>query len=112
MTRAARLLGVSLAALRRRIWWRREKGFLVVDAPKGGPCPFHDADKGCTVYAARPVQCRTWPFWPEVVRRRRSWERAATECEGMNQGPRHGVLEIEAELARSRRAGVPEGDPW
>jgi hypothetical protein len=112
LTRAARILGQTLETLRRRVWWRREGDFLVVDAPRGGPCPFYDADSGCTVYAARPVQCRTWPFWPETVRRRRSWERAARECEGMNQGPRHGAAQVEAELERSRRAGVPEGDPW
>ena len=30
----------------------------------GGDCIFLDAvTRKCTVYAARPIQCRTWPFW-------------------------------------------------
>ena len=27
----------------------------------------------CSIYEVRPVQCRTWPFWPEVVRSRAAW---------------------------------------
>ena len=28
---------------------------------------FLGQERGCTVYPARPVQCQTWPFWPENV---------------------------------------------
>jgi uncharacterized protein len=31
-------------------------------------------DKRCTVYEARPVQCRTWPFWPENMNSK-AWKR-------------------------------------
>src|SRR5262245_28253885 len=31
-----------------------------------GDCIFlHETTRRCTVYEARPVQCRTWPFWPD-----------------------------------------------
>src|SRR5262245_24912135 len=33
----------------------------------GGDCIFWEKETGCTVYAARPVQCQTWPFCPEHV---------------------------------------------
>ena len=26
-------------------------------------------EKRCTVYKARPIQCRTWPFWSENMNR-------------------------------------------
>ena len=45
--------------------------------------------RGCSIYAVRPLQCRTWPFWPENVSDRESWDRAARKCHGMNHGRRH-----------------------
>jgi Fe-S-cluster containining protein len=36
-------------------------------------CAFLDGAR-CTVYEARPTQCRTFPFWKENLRRRGSWE--------------------------------------
>ncbi|HEX8911215.1 MAG TPA: YkgJ family cysteine cluster protein, partial [Humisphaera sp.] len=43
----------------------------------------------CGIYPVRPLQCRTWPFWPENLRTRKSWDRAAKGCPGMNRGGRH-----------------------
>jgi hypothetical protein len=42
----------------------------------------------CSIYKARPTQCRTWPFWPENLRTRRTWEtvKRVTPCPGMNSG--------------------------
>jgi Fe-S-cluster containining protein len=42
----------------------------------------------CSMYEARPTQCRTWPFWPENLRTQRSWltARHGTPCPGMDQG--------------------------
>lgn len=44
------------------------------------------ADKRCSVYEARPTQCRTWPFWPETMNAK-TWngELAAT-CAGIGKG--------------------------
>ncbi|PWU20105.1 MAG: zinc/iron-chelating domain-containing protein [Bdellovibrio sp.] len=40
----------------------------------------------CTVYEARPTQCRTWPFWPEVMGAK-SWNReVANFCPGVGKG--------------------------
>jgi len=40
----------------------------------------------CSVYKARPHQCRTWPYWPENLRSEKAWLRAAQHCEGMRGG--------------------------
>lgn len=40
----------------------------------------------CSVYEDRPAQCRTWPFWPSVVRTESSWKRAKRTCPGMDTG--------------------------
>jgi len=42
----------------------------------------------CGVYQARPMQCRTWPFWPENLKSKRAWEetKRRTPCPGMDSG--------------------------
>ena len=38
-------------------------------------CWFLDtATSRCLVYEARPVQCATYPYWPEIMARHRGWE--------------------------------------
>ena len=66
-------------------------------------------DGGCSVYAARPVQCRTYPFWSPFLESRERWEQEARECPGIGIGPAFDVNEIEALLEeRSRRLPVIE----
>jgi hypothetical protein len=85
--RLAQHLGISAAAFRRRHTFIDELGWtqlLFADEC----CPFLDrASNGCTVYEARPVQCRTFPFWTSMVDDR-GWTREAHElCEGVGRGP-------------------------
>jgi len=51
-------------------------------------CPFLDDATGrCGVYAARPAQCRTFPFWREFVEEG-GWSDEVRElCEGIGRGP-------------------------
>lgn len=50
----------------------------------------------CTVYAARPLQCRTWPFWDGNLAGTANWERASERCPGMGRGTEYSWEEIEA----------------
>ena len=46
-------------------------------------------DKGkalCRIYKSRPQQCRTWPFWPELLASEQAWNRASQRCPGINKG--------------------------
>ena len=43
-------------------------------------CIFLDNGK-CTVYDVRPTQCRTYPFWPQILLGRAEWEAEAARCE-------------------------------
>lgn len=52
-----------------------------------GHCLFFDA--GCAIYAARPMQCRTFPFWFRNLRSEARWRDVQRECPGIGQGPRH-----------------------
>lgn len=65
----------------------------------GLDCVFLDRSKipgkaVCGVYEDRPVQCRTWPFWPSVIKSRRTWEMAKRVCPGMDQGKKYDLVQI------------------
>jgi uncharacterized protein len=65
-------------------------------------CPLHDG-KGCRVYQARPLQCATWPFWPENLYSRRAWAtKVAAFCPGADQGRLWTGEEIKMILQRQR----------
>ncbi len=53
---------------------------------------------GCTVYEARPLQCRTYPFWSSIVLSEESWKTVRAECPGIDQGEWHSKEEIEDQL--------------
>ena len=79
-------LQLSHGWFRRRYLARLEDGELVAAAGDGDRCIFLDAAGQCRVYTVRPVQCRTYPFWPEVAGSARAWRREARRCEGINRG--------------------------
>ena len=57
----------------------------------------------CSIYPARPGQCRSWPFWDSNLSSPESWNRAAHRCYGMNQGRLHSRREIEANREQDAR---------
>lgn len=43
----------------------------------------------CSLYGARPGQCRTWPFWPELLESEKAWKNAKfgpEGCPGLGKG--------------------------
>ncbi len=56
------------------------------------------SDKKCTVYEARPIQCRTWPFWPENMNAK-TWKRDVVAfCPGIGKGKTHSAKSIQKVL--------------
>jgi Fe-S-cluster containining protein len=53
----------------------------------------------CTVYSARPNQCRTWPFWPENMNVKTWNKEIASYCPGVGKGKLYTKEEIEEQLA-------------
>lgn len=41
----------------------------------------------CSVYEARPTQCRRYPFWEEVVATEEAWKAESAYCPGVESGP-------------------------
>lgn len=50
-----------------------------------GDCVFLK-DRKCTVYGARPRQCRTWPFWDSNLRTPETWAQTCEACPGAGKG--------------------------
>lgn len=65
-----------------------------------GDCVFFDNQaRKCTVYGARPRQCRTWPFWRSNLRTPADWKQTCEICPGSGQGPLVPLAEIERQAA-------------
>lgn len=61
-------------------------------------CVFWTEGRGCSVYSARPVQCRTYPFWPGVLDAPEDWEREGRSCPGIGRGEKRSRADIEEAL--------------
>ena len=81
----ARHLGVSAQDLASRFCLDEAGPLRLRDAPGTEACIFLE-QRRCSVYAARPTQCRTWPFWPEVMAARRWSAQVKGFCPGVGKG--------------------------
>ncbi len=65
-----------------------------------GDCVFLDPhSRGCRVYSARPIQCRTWPFWPSNIESTDSWKRTCDRCPGSGTGMLYSLDIIQSQAA-------------
>lgn len=61
-----------------------------------GACVFLDPVKrNCTVYTARPRQCKTWPWWDSNLKSPATWKQTCEACPGSGQGKLHQLGQIE-----------------
>jgi Fe-S-cluster containining protein len=93
---AALLLNLSLGVFTKK-YMRKTEGFFHLKFEKGA-CPFLKKNK-CLIYAARPEQCRTWPFWKENMTEG-VWEKeVAPYCPGIGNGTYFSLAEIRRVLS-------------
>ncbi|KAF3361861.1 hypothetical protein PHSC3_001628 [Chlamydiales bacterium STE3] len=86
MTEMAAVLSISLPLFKRNYTRKRDNRYALIEkktANEEYDCVFLK-DKKCQVYRARPLQCRTFPWWSENLMSKESWEIASLECEGIN----------------------------
>jgi Fe-S-cluster containining protein len=80
-------LGMDVGAFERR--YVRTVGVRksLRERKKTYDCVFLDAQtRKCTVYNARPKQCRTWPFWDSNIRTPEAWAHTCEVCPGSGKG--------------------------
>ena len=80
------LLAVSLGWFKRRYLQRLSEGDWVLAVSDDETCVFLGKDRRCRIYSARPEQCLSYPYWPEVVMRRQDWGHESRRCEGIGRG--------------------------
>ena len=103
--RAAKFVGMTPKAFEKKYVYRtrHQRRFR---KPREKQCPFLDA-AGCSIHPAKPTQCRTFPFWPELVEKRVAWNRTARYCPGIGKGE---LIQIGTamEMAEEQRRAYPE----
>jgi len=57
--------------------------YSLIEDDKTYDCTFLKDNK-CSLYGARPKQCRTYPFWSDVIKSKNSWDEEQIHCEGIN----------------------------
>jgi Fe-S-cluster containining protein len=63
-----------------------------------GDCVFFDNEKRkCTVYGARPRQCRTWPFWDSNLKSPAAWAETCEVCPGSGKGKLYHIEHIDSQ---------------
>jgi len=102
VARIAEFLGISEKRMRDSYVRRVGKRLSLRESKPSNDCVFLDRDeegkRTCAIYSVRPVQCRTWPFWPGNLRNPEDWCEAAHRCQGMNRGRLYSFNEIETRL--------------
>ncbi len=85
LLRAAAFVSMTPAAFETK-YVIRTKHLLRLRTPRGKQCHFL-LESSCSIHPAKPTQCRTFPFWPELVETRKNWDDTGRYCPGINQGP-------------------------
>lgn len=80
-----------------------EQLLCLKDDPNSPDCLFLDGNR-CGIYEGRPTQCRTWPFWPEVMNAKAWNKNVESFCPGVNKGRRYSKEEIESILLEQKRS--------
>jgi Fe-S-cluster containining protein len=92
-------LGMEVDLFGSRFLRRVGLRYALLESPVSGDCVFLDGT-ACEVYAARPRQCRSYPFWDHNLRSEEAWSAAAKDCEGIRPDAR---LVSADEIAALRR---------
>ena len=92
----AAAVGLDVDTFERRFVRRAGVRKSLIELP-GGDCVFYDNPRRrCRVYAVRPRQCRSWPFWDSNLRSAETWKATCEICPGSGRGPQHTVDQIES----------------
>jgi hypothetical protein len=95
VAKIADVLGQSLELVKKN-HTRRVESRVSLTERKNGDCTFFDSEtRRCTVYAARPAQCKTWPFWNSNLEDAESWKTMQEGCPGAGHGPLYSLQQIQ-----------------
>jgi Fe-S-cluster containining protein len=105
IARLAEHLGITRAEFR-RLYLCGAAPLLRFRKQRHKACPFLLAD-GCSVHTVKPLQCSSFPYWPELMADAGERREAASYCPGMNQGPLVNITQAR-EVARQVQEAFPD----
>jgi len=106
--RAAALLNIDDAEFIRRYLRVHNEHLHKLTVGVNSACSFLDGHR-CTIHAAKPTQCATFPFWPEHLKSRGAYNRLGQSCPGVAEGETLvPASKVKAQLDRHRENGLPE----
>lgn len=99
----AAFLEMTVEAFCQRYVRRVGDSFSLSEEPGSYDCSFLEGGKRCRIYPVRPIQCQTFPWWPQTLASPESWQEAANCCEGIDGdgAPLVPLEQIEAALTRN-----------
>ncbi len=100
----AAVAGLTLDEFGQRFLRRAGSRYALLESVAGDCILLRDGL--CTLYQARPVQCRSFPFWTSLLGSSETWRRAAQSCEGIREAaPLIEYKEIERRRCDPGRGG-------
>ena len=99
----AKYLGLSTSSFTKKHCTKLGNAFHLNEDPKNPDCQFLNGNR-CHVYEARPTQCRTWPFWPEVMGAKAWKKEVVSFCPGVGKGKVWSEEEIRSRLKEQQIA--------
>lgn len=101
--RMAKHLGLTTRQFTQKHCQKTQGVYHLTEEPDRPACQFLKGKK-CSIYEARPTQCRTWPFWPEVMNPKTWKKEVATFCPGVGKGPVRSAEEIREQLEEQKQS--------
>ena len=96
-------LKISLADLKKKYLIQVGDRYSIRDLKHANYSCVFLKDNQCSVYEARPSQCKTYPFWPGIMKSEKNWIDEARVCEGIRDDcPKVTEEEIEEKLSSPR----------
>lgn len=103
----AKHLGLKTAAFTKK-YCDQKQGVWKLKDIDGGDCAFLEG-KRCGIYEARPTQCRTWPFWPELMDAKTWADDVKSFCPGVDRGRVWSKEEVEEQLREQMQSEAEYG---
>lgn len=81
----AEVIGISKEVFFKKYLRTVQRQLSLIDNYRGD-CILMDDDGRCKYYDQRPSQCKTFPWWPELVASPEIWESNPYRCPGIDVG--------------------------